>query len=397
MPDSQEKMAARSMLTTKSLSLNIFLSFLKLGLTAFGGPAMIAHIKEMSVNCYRWLNEEAFRDGIVLCQSVPGATAMQTAAYVGFRANGIPGALASFIGFGLPAFLLMLLLSALYEGWNEIPRVAALFAGLQIIVVAIVANAAYYFGISIVKDIRTALIAAGAYLALFYGLSPFSSIIVAGFSGILLFRGTGIMTPAVVRKRDTQYLKQLVLLLSLIMAGIAVLYVLNRDLLVLALLMAKIDLFAFGGGFASLPLMLHEVVNVHGWMNNKTFMDGIALGQITPGPIVITAAFVGFLTHGVAGSVVSTLAIFTPSFLLVVIMVPYYDRLKASSLFIRASKGILSSFVGLLLYVTQNFTLAVSWNGFRLLLLIAVMIALYKKVNILYVVPVAAAISLMIF
>ena len=89
----------------------IFGSFLRLGITAFGGPAMIAHIKEMSVKRNKWLTEETFKDGVVICQSVPGATAMQMAAYVGLRVRGVRGAVASYVGFGLPAFLLMLALA----------------------------------------------------------------------------------------------------------------------------------------------------------------------------------------------------------------------------------------------------------------------------------------------
>jgi chromate transporter len=115
---------------------NLFFSFLRLGLTAFGGPAMVAYIKEMSVNRHGWLGEETFKDGVILCQSVPGATAMQTAAYVGLRAKGVTGALTSYIGFGSPAFILMLS-SAICKVCCS--GIISLFNGLQV-VVAIVAN-----------------------------------------------------------------------------------------------------------------------------------------------------------------------------------------------------------------------------------------------------------------
>ena len=119
----------------------IFGSFLRLGITSFGGPAMIAHIKEMSVKRNGWLTEGTFRDGIVICQSLPGATAMQMAAYVGLRLGGVRGAFASYVGFGLPAFLLMLVLAVLYSGSREVPLVLSLFQGLQVMVVAIVGAA----------------------------------------------------------------------------------------------------------------------------------------------------------------------------------------------------------------------------------------------------------------
>jgi len=123
----------------------LFLSFLRLGITAFGGPTMVAYIREMSVKKYGWLNQEEFKNGVALCQSIPGATAIQVAGYVGLTKRGLSGAVATFVGFGLPAFLFMLVLSWAYTMFGDLPRVASLFNGLQVIVVAIVANATYTF------------------------------------------------------------------------------------------------------------------------------------------------------------------------------------------------------------------------------------------------------------
>ncbi len=141
------------------LYARLFISFLRLGLTAFGGPAMIAYIKELSVNHNKWLDEETFKDGVSLCQSIPGATAMQMAAYVGLRSNGFIGGLLSYAAFGLPAFTLMLILSIAYVDAHKLPQVISLFKGLQVIVVAIIANATYSFGKGIVKNYREILIA----------------------------------------------------------------------------------------------------------------------------------------------------------------------------------------------------------------------------------------------
>jgi len=140
--------------------------------------------------------------------------------------------------------------------------------------------------------------------------------------------------------------------------------------------------------------MLQEVVNVRGWMDSKTFMDGIALGQVTPGPIVITATFVGFLTNGLAGAVVATMAVFMPSFILLVIGASIFDRLKQSLLFQRSVKGIFASFVGLLLYVTIKFAIAVPWDFIRLMIVVAAIVALLKKIDILYIVLAGALISI---
>jgi chromate transporter len=170
-------------------------------------------------------------------------------------------------------------------------------------------------------------------------------------------------------------------------------YLLNSILFNLAVVMLKIDLFAFGGGFASLPLMLHEIVNNREWLESKTFMDGIALGQITSGPIIITATFVGYLVYGIIGAVVATIAIFTPSFFMVIIVAPFFDRLKNSIYFTKAIDGIFASFVGLLLYVCIKFAIAVPWDIVRILLCLATLTDLLRKVNILYIVPTGAVIS----
>ncbi len=181
------------------------------------------------------------------------------------------------------------------------------------------------------------------------------------------------------------------------LAGLAGLYFLNMKLFNLATLMLKIDLFAFGGGFGSVPLMLHEIVDVRRWIDSKTFMDGIALGQVTPGPIVITATFVGYLMYGFMGALVATTAVFTPSFLILTGIMPFYDKLKTSAYFLRATKGILATFVGLLFYATFKFASAVPWDAVRALLVLGAFIALLRKIDILYVVLAGSVISIIIF
>ena len=124
----------------------LFVSFLRLGTTAFGGPAMVAYIRKMAVERNQWLDEATFQDGVALCQTIPGATAMQTAAYVGLRSRGLPGAAVCFVGFGLPAFCFMVILSAFYARTHDLPLVLAAFQGLRAMTVAIVANATLTFG-----------------------------------------------------------------------------------------------------------------------------------------------------------------------------------------------------------------------------------------------------------
>jgi len=345
----------------------------------------VAYIGDLSVKRKKWLDQETFKRGVALCQIIPGATAMQTAAYVGLQARGVPGALCTFIGFGLPAFVLMVILSYFYVAVGNVQWVRALFNGLQLLVVALVANATYTFGEDIVRDYTYALIAGISALLFWVGVSPFYVIMGAALVGLLLWKREKYDD----LKNDRHLVipsAHFVALIIAVLAGVACLYFLRRDLFTLALLMIKIDFFAFGGGFASVPLMLQEIVNVRGWMNSKVFMDGIALGQITPGPIVITSTFVGYLLYRLPGAIVATVAIFTPSFLLVVITAGFFDRLNRSAYFRKAVKGIFASFVGLLLYVTVKFAFAVPWDVARILIVCAALIALLRKIDVLYLV-----------
>ncbi len=359
---------------------------------------MVAHIKELSMRRNRWLPEDSFRDGIVLCQSLPGATAMQMAAYVGLRAGGLRGAAASYVGFGLPAFLLMLALAVLYSGSREIPQVVSLFQGLQVMVVAILAHATFHFGRDIAKRPRDLLLAPVSAALLAAGVSPFPVIIGAGIAGIFLFRGAPPLPSSGRGEGEAGgVLRRLLPLVALAIAGVAALWFLDEKLYRLATMMVRIDLFAFGGGYASLPLMFHEIVNVRGWMDGRTFMDGIALGQVTPGPIVITSTFVGYMVRGLPGAIVATVAIFMPSFVVLVVATPYLDRMKGSRFFSGATRGIYASFVGLLFQMTVRFAWDVPWDVLKVLFGAAVIAALFRKANILLVVLAGSVLSVLIF
>jgi chromate transporter len=375
----------------------LFLSFLRLGVTAFGGPAMVVYIRELSVKRNQWLDEKTFNDGVALCQSIPGATAIQTAAYVGLRTRGVMGALLSYVGFGLPAFLFMLTLSSLYLRYHELPAVAALFAVLQVIVVALIANATFLLGKGLIRQpVNIAIALASAVL---FGLtvSPFLVILGGGAVGALLLRRKGPHIDPGSTGGVLFHGKPVLLFLALIAAGLTAAYAVNPKLFHVALTMLKVDCFAFGGGFAALPLMLHEVVNVKGWLTGPAFMDGIALGQVTPGPIIITATFVGFLTAGLAGAVVATCAIFSPSFVVLLIAAPLFERLKSSPVFTGATRGVFATFLGLLIFMTVKFGLLVPWDAVRVGVGFLAFGALLRKVDTFYIVLGGAVLSFVLF
>ncbi len=347
---------------------------------------MVAYIRRLAVERKHWLDDGTFQAGISLCQTIPGATAMQMAAYVGLKARGVCGAAASFIGFGLPAFLFMTALAMLYTRVSSLPAVVAAFTGLHVLIVAIIANATLSFGRTALKRWSNFILAALAALAFFFGVHPVIVIASSAILGLIMLIDKHERPNVGTQEIRTGTFRPVIFILLAVIIISSGLFFIDRKLFALGILMMRIDLFAFGGGFASIPLMFHEVVQVRSWLPPNVLMDGIALGQVTPGPIVITATFIGYMVQGISGAMVATVGVFTPSFLMVIGVTPYFDSLRTSSYFVKALNGILCSFVGLLLAVTIRFGLNAAWSPVCIMLAVAALTALILKVDILWVV-----------
>lgn len=372
----------------------IFLSFLRLGATAFGGPAMVPYIRDMAVVRNQWLSRSQFDLGMALAQSIPGATAMQAAAYTGLRAGGVFGALAAYLGFGLPAFALIVVLSALYFIYRDVGALLAAMAGLQVIVVALVGNASINFA---QKYLHTRL---DKVLALVAGIifgckgSPVFAIAGVCVAGLFLYSNDAHeLTPDTGNNISWKPLAVLGLLFAAVL-GAARLFV--PHMFELGATMVEVDLFAFGGGYVALPIMLHQVVDAHAWMSPHVFMDGIALGQVTPGPIVMTAGFVGYSLYGLSGAAWATVCVFAPSFFMVCGLAPVAQKLLTSPLFRRAVRASLASLVGLMAAVTGSFLLSAQWQPAAIAIALAAFVALRKGVDILWVVLVGAGVSMLV-
>jgi chromate transporter len=287
--------------------------------------------------------------------------------------------------------------SALYTSTHDIPVVAAAFNGLRAMVIALLASAALDFARTYLRHRNAMIIAVSAACLFACNLNPVPVILGAGLAGRFLCLKNGARqqdAPAEQRREPSRNL-QLFFLCLCVALGFGGLYLVDRQLFDLALLMSRIDLFAFGGGYTSVPLMFHEVVEVRAWLDSQTLLDGIALGQVTPGPIVLTATFVGYMLRGLSGGIVGTLCIFLPSVLLVIGIVPYFDKLKNLPHFASIMGGILCSFVGLILSVTVLFGLEIPWDIPRTLLAGATFIALLLQVELVWVVCAGTAVSVL--
>jgi chromate transporter len=375
---------------------DIFKTFFRIGLTAFGGPAMIPFVRKAVVEGRCWLKKEDFRLGLSICQAIPGATVMQLAAFTGLRLRGIPGAFAAYLGFALPAFCLVTGLSAAYFQLRSAAFVGAVFAGLQVVVLALLARAAWDFTkryANAPKSIGLLILSGGLFL---WGIGP--ALIVAAMAavGAMIFRNNAPHEVAGNGRSASLPRRFLTLFAACSLSALALLFLADRPAFDLVLSMFKVDLVAFGG-VGAFPVMLHEVVHVRAWMPETTFLDGIALGQVTPGPILMTAAFVGYALAGAWGALIGTVAVFTPSFLMLVTAVPFADRLLASDRFRGALTGALATLGGLLFATVVTLGMTISWTFAKGLLAACVFVALALGLGVHWVVLATAMVSLVVF
>ncbi len=380
----------------------LFTRVLKLGATAYGGPAMISQIKETTVNRYQWIKEGEFMRGVALCQLIPGATMIQIVTYVGYRVRGIWGALTAAVAFVLPAFIAILILSAIYFRFHSLWFVQALFKGLGAIVVAIILNACITFGRSVLKDWKVILIAVLSFFAFFFQWNFVLIFVFAAIAGLLLrlkkpqtkAAPSGRASLEVVKGKE--YLV-VALLAAFICLALALSYLVDPKITALSLNLSKIGALAFGGGFPAIPLIQYEMVDRFQWLTTKEFLDGIALGQVTPGPILITATFIGYKVSNVLGATMATLGIFFPSFFILVLLIPYHDRLKGIEKVQMMEQGILGSFIGMLALVLFNFGRTSLVDIPRILMAAAAFFAIYKKISLPYILLTGGMLSILIY
>lgn len=368
----------------EKLSLfDIFSYFFWIGISAFGGLAMTAHIRKHIVEKKQWLDGPTFDSGLALSQLIPGAIVMQLAAYVGLKKRGIAGSVAAFVGFGLPSFLIMFILSVIYKHSKNISGVEMVLKGLRVIIVAIVANAAYLFGKKNFKNINDwaiAIIAAALFLV---KLHPAIVLTTAGILGYFFTRNEKVQNVKVAR---TQTFKYFLILLGVVGLCAGLLYLIKRDYFILSSIMLRIDLFSFGGGLAAMPVMYNELVDIFGWFDEKTFMDGVILGQVTPGSIIIAATFFGYMHFGILGSIIATVCVFTPSYLILMGIIPFFDKLRALPKFDKVINGVLCSFVGLLTVVTLRFSVGIHWSLTNIAYALVALALLIIKVDVIWVI-----------
>lgn len=338
-------------------SWKIFLVFLRLGLTSFGGPvAHLGYFHQEFVVRRRWLSERSYAELVTLCQFLPGPASSQVGIALGLSQAGYRGALAAWCGFTLPSALLLILLAlGLNDYGDALPM--GILHGLKVVAVAIVAQAVWNMARVLCPDlprIALMLLAASAVLLVSSAWVQLTVIVAAGVAGLLLFK------PA-----QAQAHEPLPIALSrrtgALWLGLFVALLLGLPLLADRLAdptLGMLDAFyrtgalVFGGGHVMLPLLQAEVVP-NGWVDNQTFLAGYGATQAMPGPLFTFAAFLGASMHGPQtswlGGLLALLAIFAPAFLLVFGALPFWEQLRGNRHMQAALLGINAAVVGLLL------------------------------------------------
>ena len=310
--------------------------FLRLGLLGFGGPvALVGQMERELVTERGWLTKEQMRETIAVCQSLPGPLAIQVGIYISYLRGGFWAAWAGGGAFILPNFLLVAALGALYVHFGDLKPVTAIFYGVSPAVIALILHSCYRLGKLGMEDRLQWLIAAVCLVVTVWLQAEVAWLFLgAGFVGVLYY-GTAIRRPPAAAA-----------------AAITVPLATNASLPTLAKLLGfflKAGSLTFGSGLVIVPFLQQGVVQQYGWLDERAFLIAVAIGMISPGPVVITATFVGYLVAGFWGATAATVGIFLPSFILVLVAAPLLARHRANRNLQGFIKGAYGAAIGTIL------------------------------------------------
>jgi chromate transporter len=376
--------------------------FLRLGVTAFGGPAAhIAMMHDEVVTRKKWLSDEEFLDLNSAANLIPGPNSTELAIHIGYQRAGWWGLIAAGVAFIVPAMLIVIGLAWAYVQYGTTPQAEALFYGVQPVVIVIIAQALWLLGRKAVKNVVTAGV----------GLSAFGLYLV-GANEILLLLAGGVLVMLVENIRSIRSSStSLFLPLSLTLSRFSFLAFENLPLSTVSPILAaqpfslpvlfftflKIGSVLYGSGYVLLAFLQADFVNNLGWLTEQQLLDAIAVGQVTPGPVFTTATFIGFILGGAPGALVATVGIFLPAFVLVAVTTPFIPRLRQSIWFSGLLDGVNVASAGLMAGVMLLLARTAYVDIPTILIgVVAALLLLRFKVNATWLIAGGAAIGLVL-
>jgi chromate transporter len=363
--------------------------FLRLGLTAFGGPAAhVAMMEDEFVARRKWLTREQFLDLLGATNLIPGPNSTEMAIYIGLRRAGWLGLLAGGVCFILPAALLVSLIAWAYLRFGALPQAAGVLYGVKPVVIAIVLQAVWRLGRTALKSRSLAAVGAVAVVLGFLGVNPLVLLFGAGLA-VALARGAragkaALVAPLLAATTPAAPVAAAVAAAAPVALG------------PLFLVFLKVGALLFGSGYVLLAFLRADLVERLHWLTESQLLDAVAVGQITPGPLFTTATFIGYLLAGSRGALVATVGIFLPAFFLVAASGPLVPRLRKSAVAAAVLDGVNVGALALMVVVAVQLTRAAIVDRTTFLLAIASAVALLRyKVNSTWLVLGGAAIGLL--
>lgn len=386
----------QSMNTRPSL-LSICKTALYIGAIAYGGPANVVPMRKIMVHDKKWVHDHEFLEALGLAQMLPGATGVSLMAYMGYRLRKFAGGILVPICYTLPATISITFLAWAYFKYGNLPVVQAIMTGFGALVVALLLNAVLHLGQALFKkwdlhNIKGIAIALFTFVGMFFlEMNTVLLIVLSGVWGILFYYFTKEFEGELATSGSTEFdvfvhLEKRIhphdfLSVAMVLFAMGALFFWAGPLHELFVAFFNIGFFSFGGGYAAIPLMQHAVVDQLQWVTLTEFRDGIALGQLTPGPVSMTSAFIGYKVAGFWGAWVGVFGIILAPIGTMIALASVHAKVKQLKLTRVVVKGFSTGFIGLLLAVTLKFAFEslLNWQTWTVFLASFVALAFYKK------------------
>jgi chromate transporter len=385
------------------------LLFLRIGCTSVGGfMAMVSVTQNVIVERRRLLPASDLLDGLALASVLPGPVAINVVAYTGYRLRGVAGAALAMLCAVLPAFLCIVMLGSLYFRFGSMDAVRPLFHGITPAVVAVVLAAGCRLWSSAVRDYRQMAlgVAAALLLTVVPGLPTTLAVMALAAAAGYQYRGrpavqavaVAVAAQSAAPAAAPRRLRRTALAAALPLAWLASLALQSSLLLKLAGVFAGMSLLTFGGGYVFIPLLQHTVVDTYGWLQPREFVDGLALTQLSPGPVMISSAFVGLKVAGVAGAVAASAGMFIPSAVLMIAASGAMQRIRGSAGVQAALCGVRAALAGMVFSAAAGIAHLAAPSWLSVLIGALALLALVRfRIDAAWVVACAALAGWMVF